>query len=97
MQAAAEEALILELVQGMRHRHPRMGVRKLQHELQAKLLALDISCGRDGLFSILRRHDLLVPIKRSVRLGRVPGTIRIAWQNCTWSESIKPGFVISLT
>ena len=74
MQAAAEEALILELVQGMRQRHPRMGVRKLQHELQAKLLALDISCGRDGLFSILRRHDLLVPVKRSAHRTTWSGT-----------------------
>jgi transposase InsO family protein len=64
---AAEETLILELVQGMRHRHPRMGGRKLHHELQAQMLALDIHCGRDALFALLRRHDLLVPVKRSAQ------------------------------
>jgi putative transposase len=74
VQAAAEEALIIELVQGLRQRHPRMGVRKLQHELQAKLVALGISCGRDGFFAILRRHALLVPVKRSTHRTTWSGT-----------------------
>lgn len=55
----------MELVQGIRQRHPRMGGRKLFHELQQPMAALDISRGRDAFFDLLREHDLLVPPKRS--------------------------------
>lgn len=67
LQRAAEDQLLLELVQGIRQRHPRMGVRKLYHELQAPMAALAIRRGRDALFALLRDHDLLVPVKRSRR------------------------------
>lgn len=42
-----------------------MGGRKLFHELQQPMAALDISRGRDAFFDLLREHDLLVPPKRS--------------------------------
>ncbi|MEZ4769407.1 MAG: IS3 family transposase [Caldilineales bacterium] len=67
MQRAAEDHLLLELVQGIRQRHPRMGGRKLFHELQEAMAALDIARGRDAFFDLLRQHDLLVPSKRSRR------------------------------
>jgi transposase InsO family protein len=67
LQRSAEDALVLELVRGIRQRHPRMGVRKLYHELQEPLAALGITRGRDRLFTLLRQHHLLVPIKRNQR------------------------------
>lgn len=67
LQKAAENQLLVTLVQGIRQRHPRMGGRKLHHELQEPMTALGISRGRDAFFDLLRVHDLLVPVKRSRR------------------------------
>ena len=67
LQREAEALLLVELVQGMRQRHPRMGGRKLYHELRQPMAALEISRGRDAFFDLLREHDLLVPVKRSRR------------------------------
>jgi transposase InsO family protein len=75
-QRAAENQLLLELVQGIRQRHPRMGGRKLYHELQGAMTALGIGHGRDAFFDLLRDHDLLVPQKRSQRRTTRPGV----WQ-----------------
>lgn len=66
-QRQAEDHLLVELVQGLRQRHPRMGGRKLFHELQQPMAALGISRGRDAFFDLLRDHNLLVPTKRSRR------------------------------
>lgn len=41
-----------------------MGTRKLLVKLHAQLVARGITLGRDALFDLLRRHDLLVPPKR---------------------------------
>ncbi len=57
----------MTLVQGLRQRHPRMGGRKLHHELQEPMTTLGISRGRDAFFDLLRASDLLVPVKRSRR------------------------------
>lgn len=67
LERAAEDQLVVEMVQGIRQRHPRMGGRKLLHELQAPLAALGIRRGRDAFFDLLRARDLLVPAKRSRR------------------------------
>ena len=64
-QRAAADDLIIELVQGLRQRHPRMGGRKLHHELQKAMVALEITRGRDLFFDLLREQNLLVPQKRS--------------------------------
>lgn len=64
---AAEDDLLLNLVRALRYHHPRMGVRKLYHELQTQMTALGIRRGRDALFDLLRRHELLVPVKRNRR------------------------------
>lgn len=63
----AEDQLLITLVQNIRKRHPRMGGLKLLHKLQEPMAKLEISRGRDAFFSLLRRHDLLVPPKRSHR------------------------------
>lgn len=64
---AAEEQLIVELVQGVRQHHPRMGGRKLWHELQEPMHLLGIVRGRDSFFELLRQRQLLVPHQRSGR------------------------------
>lgn len=61
------------MVQGIRQRHPRMGGRKLYHELQPAMTAFGISRGRDAFFDLLRDHGLLVPAKRSHRRTTRPG------------------------
>jgi putative transposase len=61
---AGEEAVILEMVQAIRYHHPRMGTRKLWAKLQSQLAIRGISLGRDRLFDLLRRNDLLIPPKR---------------------------------
>jgi transposase InsO family protein len=61
---AGEEAVILELVRAIRYHHPRMGTRKVWVKLQPQLASRGYRIGRDRLFDLLRRHDLLVPIKR---------------------------------
>lgn len=67
LQKAAEDQLLVALVQDIRQRHPRMGGRKLHHELQGSLAALGIARGRDAFFALLRDRDQLVPVKRSRR------------------------------
>lgn len=67
LQKAAEDQLLVMLVQGIRQRHPRMGGRKLHHELREPMAALGLSRGRDTFFDLLRAFDLLVPVKRSRR------------------------------
>ena len=66
-QRAAEDGLLLALVQGIRQRHPRMGGRKLYHELRQPMRVLEITRGRDALFTLLRDHQLLVPSRRNRR------------------------------
>jgi len=53
---------VINRVQYIRLKHPRMGVRKLQHKL-----GLEHSCyiGRDRLFRVLREARLLVKVRRS--------------------------------
>ncbi len=59
---------VLELVRQIRHRHKRLGGRKLYHQLQPELLKLGIPLGRDRFFELLRAHKLLLkPKKRACR------------------------------
>lgn len=57
----------MEMVQGIRERHPRLGGRKLYHELRQAMSSLGITRGRDAFFAVLGKYDLLVPAKRSRR------------------------------
>ena len=54
---------VLELVQTVRLRLPKLGTRKLYHILKQPLSAMKI--GRDKLFAILRANRLLIQPKRS--------------------------------
>lgn len=59
-----DQELVMEHVQAKRRRHPRMGTRKLHHELHAIWEAAGVSIGRDKLFDLLRSKDLLIRPKR---------------------------------
>ena len=59
---------MLQLVHQIRARQPRIGTRKLHHLLAPQLEKLSFAFGRDALFELLGRHQLLVPRrKRTVR------------------------------
>ena len=58
---------IIQKVQEIRQRHPRMGGRKLLHELSPHLEAEGLTIGRDRFFELLAQHDLLVPPLRQQR------------------------------
>jgi transposase InsO family protein len=75
-QASQEEAVVLELVLGLRQRHPRMGGRKLRHELTRPLAEAGIELGRDRFFDLLARYDLLVPPARPGRRTTWAGSWR---------------------
>jgi transposase InsO family protein len=60
----AMEKAVCEQVRKIRQRHPRMGVRKLWQALQSWLMVRGYKVGRDRLFDILRKHNLLVKRRR---------------------------------
>jgi len=63
-----EAELIIQEVQKHRFLQPRLGTRKLVVLLQGFVKAHRIKLGRDGLFDLLREHNLLVRRrKRTVR------------------------------
>lgn len=66
----------MEMVQGIRQRHPRMGGVKLRKELQETMNTLAIKRGRDAFFDILRTHELLVLPKRKGTRTTWAGTWR---------------------
>ena len=67
-QKEIDEELVLALVRRVRHFHPRMGTRKLLVVLGRELEEAGVSIGRNKLFALLRKHNLLIKRKRrSVR------------------------------
>lgn len=71
---ASQEETILALVQALRQRHPRMGARKILHELAPNLAERGLLPGRDRFFDLLARHDLLLPPCRQKRRTTFPGS-----------------------
>ena len=62
--AHIQTAVIIKLVEELRILMPRIGTRKLLHELQEPLEKHKIQIGRDSLFAILADFGLLVRIRR---------------------------------
>jgi len=62
-----QEQDIVAQVQAIRQRHPRMGGRKVWHELQPELRRKGLEIGRDRFFELLARYDLLLPQPRQKR------------------------------
>lgn len=55
---------VLALVREIRHKHKRMGTRKMYHRLQPEFDKRGIRLGRDRFFELLREYDLLLPPKK---------------------------------
>jgi len=63
-----QQCKVIALVLEHRQQHPRMGTRKLHHELRERFTEAQVQIGRDRLFKLLNENNLLVePKKRSVR------------------------------
>lgn len=63
-----DEGLVVQRVRVERHAQPRLGGRKLHVLLHAELHSAGVEIGRDRLFEVLRRHDLL--LERTSRAAR---------------------------
>jgi hypothetical protein len=72
--------MVVEKVQEKRQKHPRMGGRKLLHELREWLQKAGLKIGRDRFFDLLRKAGMLV---RSRRRGR-----RTTWPGKWWTENL---------
>jgi putative transposase len=72
----SENEMVLEMVRQVRRKHPRMGVRKLLFKIQPFLTADQLQIGRDRLFELLRREDLLVKRHKTYRRTTIPGLWR---------------------
>ena len=60
-----QEAKVIELVNQKRDKQARIGTRKLHEDLKVELSNQGIKIGRDSLFELLRKHNMLV--KRTKR------------------------------
>jgi len=65
-QVQQAEAIVAQ-VRALRHRHPRMGCRKVLHRLRPWLAQHGYQLGRDRLFELLRARDMLIGPKRRRR------------------------------
>lgn len=59
-----QQAIIVDLVRGVRKKLPKVGTIKLLYMLKDDFSAHSISIGRDCFFKLLREHDLLVKQKK---------------------------------
>jgi len=67
------DGIILEMIRQVRRKHPRMGTRKLLFKIQPMLAVEGLQIGRDHLFDLLRRRDMLVQPKKAYRRTTIPG------------------------
>jgi len=67
---------VLDWVRQIRHKHKRMGGRKLYHQLQSQLGQQGIKLGRDRFFDLLRAHNLLLRPKKRASRTTWPGSWR---------------------
>lgn len=72
----SENEMVLEMVRQVRRKHPRMGGRKLLFKIQPLLAADQLQIGRDRLFELLCREDLLVKRRKTYRRTTIPGLWR---------------------
>jgi len=64
MKKEINESMILQLVKNVRLRQPMIGVRKLHYLLDSDFEKMGIEIGRDKLFKIMRRNNLLTKRKK---------------------------------
>lgn len=78
---------IVQVVQAVRLKHPRMGTRKLLCKIQKEWPEKDQKIGRDRLFDLLREHKMLVTPRKSKRRTTIPGLYRV--------PNLLPGLIIN--
>lgn len=78
---------VLEWVREERKKHPRIGTRKLYHQLKPRLRAHGIQMGRDKLFELLRDHEMLIHPRR--RGPRTTNGAATRWGNLLRQTSIE--------
>ena len=59
------EQQIIEIVRERRKSLPREGVRKLEKSLKDDFIKADLKVGRDTLFNVLRKHNMLTLRKKT--------------------------------
>ncbi len=60
-----EESKILEFARSIRQLHPYMGCRKIYAKIKPELKHYGIKIGRDRLFTLFRKNDMLIRRKRN--------------------------------
>lgn len=55
-----DEELVLQLVRQVRAHHPQVGVRKLWKMIAPELRQAGVAMGRDRMFALLSRHEMLI-------------------------------------
>jgi transposase InsO family protein len=60
----AQREAIKHLVDSQRKLLPRLGTRKVHHQIKAELQHLHLKCGRDKLFTLMRHYGLLIRPRR---------------------------------
>ena len=73
---SVENEVVLEMVRLVRRKHPRMGTRKVLYKIRPMLASERLNIGRDRLFELLRRADLLIKPKKKYRRTTIPGLWR---------------------
>lgn len=63
-ETSIEESIVLGLVNEIRLAQPRIGVRKIHYLLEDDFRLHQIKMGRDALFDLLSRHNLLIKRRR---------------------------------
>jgi transposase InsO family protein len=58
------EEMVLELVQSLRRKMPKLGGKKLYHMISSDLETMGIKLGRDKFFKLLSKHGLLIHRKK---------------------------------
>jgi putative transposase len=59
------ESIVIDMVQDCRKQLPRLGGKKVYSMIKSELDQLPVSIGRDKLFRILKKNDLLIKPKKS--------------------------------
>ncbi len=98
-QRLIDEEKILKEVKAKRYFHAKMGVRKLHYLLKELLFDQGVQVGRDKMFDVLRKHNLLVKRRRKYArttdskhwYNKYPNLVKdleLTWQNQVWVSDI---------
>ncbi len=83
----SKQTQVLDMIQEVRIKHPRMGTRKILGKLEPDLAEKGLKMGRDELFSVLRTQKMLVIPRKSRKRTTIPGLYR--------TPNLLPGLTIS--